>query len=195
MKVSNIKPNPNNPRTIKDANFEKLCKSITEFPKMMELRPIVIDAQGMVLGGNMRLKAIQHLGMKEVPDTWVKFADQLTPDEQRRFIIADNVSGGDWDIEDLAANWDKEELSEWGVVMPWDGMEQNNMTDEDVDLDEEFDPIGISANQQRVVFVFDGSEEAESYLNSLNVKFIKRNMAWQVNMTTQFISSVKEDTK
>ena len=79
--------------------------------------------------------------------------------------------------------------------MPWDGMEQNNMTDDDVDLDEEFDPIGISANQQRVVFVFDGSEEAESYLNSLNVKFIKRNMAWQVNMTTQFISSVKEDTK
>ena len=69
MKVSNIKPNPNNPRTIKDANFEKLCKSITEFPKMMELRPIVIDAQGMVLGGNMRLKAIQHLGMKEVPVT------------------------------------------------------------------------------------------------------------------------------
>ena len=119
MKVSNIKPNPNNPRTIKDANFEKLCKSITEFPKMMELRPIVIDAQGMVLGGNMRLKAIQHLGMKEVPDTWVKFADQLTPDEQRRFIIADNVSGGDWDIEDLVANWDKEELSEWGVELEW----------------------------------------------------------------------------
>lgn len=118
MKVSNIKPNPNNPRTIKDANFEKLCKSITEFPKMMELRPIVIDAQGMVLGGNMRLRAIQHLGMKEVPDTWVKFADQLTPDEQRRFIIADNVSGGEWDFEDLAINWDADELKEWGLDVP-----------------------------------------------------------------------------
>lgn len=138
MKVSNIKPNPNNPRTIKDANFEKLCKSITEFPKMMELRPIVIDAQGMVLGGNMRLKAIQHLGMKEVPDTWVKFADQLTPDEQRRFIIADNVSGGDWDIEDLAANWDKEELNEWGLELEWPA-EPLEATEDDYQIPDEIE--------------------------------------------------------
>ena len=122
MKLSQIKPNPDNPRIIKDSNFEKLCNSIKEFPKMMSLRPIVVDGSNMVLGGNMRLKALQHLGFKEIPDNWVKCADELTEEEQRRFIIADNVSGGEWDIQDLANNWDKEQLDEWGLELPvgWD---------------------------------------------------------------------------
>lgn len=115
MKLSKIKPNPDNPRIIKDSNFEKLCNSIKEFPKMMSLRPIVVDNSNMVLGGNMRLKALQHLGFKEIPDDWVKCADELTEQEQRRFIIADNVSGGEWNTEDLAADWDKVELEEWGL--------------------------------------------------------------------------------
>jgi len=120
MKLSEIKSNPSNPRTIKDESFRKLCNSINEFPKMMELRPIVVDTNGMVLGGNMRLKALQHLGFKEIPDTWVKRADQLTEDEQRRFIIADNVSGGEWDIEALTTEWDVQELEEWGLdVTKW----------------------------------------------------------------------------
>jgi UPF0288 family protein (methanogenesis marker protein 3) len=75
------------------------------------------------------------------------------------------------------------------------GIDENNMTDEDVDLEEEFDPIGVSAGQQRVVFIFDGSEEAESYLNSIKVEFVKRNMAWQVNLCTQSILSAKDDMK
>jgi len=118
MKLSSIKPNPANPRTIKDESFKKLCNSIEQFPKMMALRPMVIDADGVILGGNMRFKALQHLGFKEVPDEWVKRADELTEDERRRFIIADNVSGGDWDVEDLAANWDAKELEEWGLDIP-----------------------------------------------------------------------------
>jgi DNA modification methylase len=118
-KLSSIRPNPANPRIIKDNAFHKLCKSIEEFPKMMALRPMVIDTDGVILGGNMRFKALQHLGFKEVPDEWVKRADELTDDERRRFIIADNVSGGDWDVEDLAANWDRDELDSWGVEIDW----------------------------------------------------------------------------
>ena len=118
MKLSEIKPNPNNPRILKDEKFKKLVKSIEEFPKMMELRPIVIDNSNMVLGGNMRLKALQHLKFKEIPDTWVKQADQLTEDEKQRFIIADNVGFGEWDWDIIANEWDADKLEEWGLDLP-----------------------------------------------------------------------------
>lgn len=114
MKLSKIKANPNNPRVIKDDKFEKLKKSITEFPKMMELRPMVINADDIVLGGNMRLKALKELGFKDIPDEWVKRAEDLTEEEQRRFIIADNVGFGEHDWDVLANEWDIDELGEWG---------------------------------------------------------------------------------
>lgn len=119
MKLSEIRNNPDNPRVIKDLQFEKLCKSIQDFPKMMSLRPIVVDNNMMILGGNMRFKALQHLGFKEIPDEWVKRASELTEDEARRFIIADNVSGGEWNIDDLIENWDKDELESWGLELDW----------------------------------------------------------------------------
>jgi hypothetical protein len=115
MKLSQIKPNPNNPRLIKDERFEKLCKSIQEAPKFMALRPIIIDGEGMILGGNMRYKALLHLGYKEVPDAWVKRADDLTEEERHRFIISDNVGFGQWDWEAVANEWDVEELADWGL--------------------------------------------------------------------------------
>lgn len=115
MKLSDIKPNPNNPRVIKDDRFHKLVKSIREFPKMMSLRPIVIDSKNIVLGGNMRLKAMQHLGFKEIPDDWVKKASELTEEEQKRFIIADNVGFGEHDWEMLSNEWDVAELADWGL--------------------------------------------------------------------------------
>ena len=118
MKLSEIKANPNNPRVIKDDKFAKLVKSIKEFPKMMELRPMVINTDNIVLGGNMRLKALKELGYKEIPDTWVKRAEDLTDEEQRRFIIADNVGFGEHDWEMLANEWDVEELEEWGLDIP-----------------------------------------------------------------------------
>ena len=118
MKLSDIKPNPNNPRVIKDDAFEKLCNSIKEFPKMMALRPMVVDQDNVVLGGNMRLKALQHLGMKEIPDEWVKKASELTEEEKQRFIVVDNVPAGDWDVDALS-DWDKEQLTEWGVDVDW----------------------------------------------------------------------------
>lgn len=118
IKLTTIKSNPNNPRVIRDEKFKKLVKSIEEFPKMMALRPMVVNEEMVVLGGNMRLKALKELGYKEVPNDWVKSAKDLTDDEIRRFIIADNVGFGEHDWEMLANEWNVEELSEWGLDIP-----------------------------------------------------------------------------
>jgi ParB-like chromosome segregation protein Spo0J len=118
IKLSTIKTNPNNPRVIKDDKFAKLVNSIKEFPAMMALRPMVVNADNIVLGGNMRLKALKEAGYTEVPEEWVKSAESLTDDEQRRFIIADNVGFGEHDWEVLANEWDVEELAEWGLDIP-----------------------------------------------------------------------------
>tara|TARA_R110000851_G_scaffold181198_3_gene328832 strand:- start:1417 stop:1992 length:576 start_codon:yes stop_codon:yes gene_type:complete len=183
IKLSAIKSNPNNPRVIKDDKFKKLVQSIKEFPKMMELRPMVLNSDSIVLGGNMRLKALKELGYKEVPIEWVKRADDLTEDEARRFIIADNVGFGEHDWELLNNEWNVEELEGWGLDVWEQGSSLNEMLDSDLDLTEDFDPIGDASGLQRVVFIFNKSEEAESYLKSQKVDFVKRNMAWQVNMT------------
>lgn len=130
VKTSKIKSNPDNPRVIKDDSFKKLVKSIQTFPKMLELRPIVVNSDYMVLGGNMRLKACKEVGLKEIP---VVYAEFLTPEEQKEFIIKDNSSFGQWDFDQLANEWSVEELDEWGVEIPdWHSME-------DVDLDNFFD--------------------------------------------------------
>ena len=118
MNIKDIKSNPNNPRLIKDERFEKLKKSIKEFPKMMALRPMVINKDNIVLGGNMRLKALKELGYTELPDEWVKRAEDLTDEEARRFIIADNVGFGEHDWEILANEWNAEELADWGLDIP-----------------------------------------------------------------------------
>jgi hypothetical protein len=138
MKITDIKPNPNNPRIIKDEKFEKLCKSIQEFPKMMELRPMVTDVNNVLLGGNMRLKALKHLGYKEIPDNWVRKADTLTEDEQRRFIIADNVGFGENDWEMLKADWDLQELEDWGVDVPEFEIEKNEGLEQNKKLSDRF---------------------------------------------------------
>lgn len=181
MKISEIKPNPNNPRLIKDDKFKKLCQSLKDFPEMLELRPIVVNKDMIILGGNMRYKAAKEIGLKEIP---VKVADNLTPEQEREFLIKDNTSGGEWDFEILANEWDVEQLEEWGLDVPnWAvGVDENSMDDADVDIQEEFNAIGTMDGKQRVVFLFDGPEEAESYLNSLKVDFKKMNMAWQVDL-------------
>lgn len=118
MKLSSIKPNPSNPRVIKDDKFKKLVKSITDFPKMLELRPMIINDDMILLGGNMRLKALQHIGYTEIPDEWVRKASDLTPEEQRQFIIKDNVGYGEWDWDMLANDFEIDELGEWGLDVP-----------------------------------------------------------------------------
>ena len=115
VKISQVKTNPNNPRLIKDHKFKKLVKSIKEFPEMLEIRPIVVDKDNIVLGGNMRLRACQEAGLKEV---YILKASQLTEKQQREFIVKDNVGFGEWDWDDLANEWDAEELEDWGLDLP-----------------------------------------------------------------------------
>ena len=121
VKIADIKVNPNNPRLIRDDKFAKLVQSIKDFPQMLEIRPIVVNADMIVLGGNMRLKACKEAGIKEVP---IIIADNLTEEQQREFLIKDNVSGGEWDWQMIAADWDNEELEAWGLDVPvFDGEE------------------------------------------------------------------------
>ena len=185
VKITEVITNPNNPRLIKDDKFKKLVKSIQEFPDMLNVRPIVVNKDMVVLGGNMRLKAIKEAGIKEINVDIVDWNEQ----QQKEFIVKDNVGYGEWDWDDLANNWDSTELSNWGLEIPnfASGHEINSLNENDLDFTEEFNPIGISADLQRVVFIFDNKEEAEKYLKDSNIEFIKRNMAWQVNMSTQSI--------
>ena len=112
VKISEVKSNPNNPRQIKDDKFAKLVQSIKDFPEMLDIRPIVVNADMVVLGGNMRFKACKEAGLKEVP---IIVAENLTDEQQKEFIIKDNVSGGEWDWDMLANEWEVEQLNEWGL--------------------------------------------------------------------------------
>jgi len=157
MKLSAIHTNPANPRLIKDERFKKLVKSISEFPKMMELRPIIVDADGMILGGNMRFKALKELGYKDIPDAWVKRASELTDEEKQRFIIEDNVPFGEWDWDTLANEWDSAELAEWGLDVPVI-----------VEGTDPFDDAGITAQSKYGVIVeCDSAGAQESIFNDL----------------------------
>lgn len=112
VKITEVKVNPNNPRLIKDDKFKKLVRSIKDFPEMLNIRPIVVNSDMIVLGGNMRLKACKEAGLKEVP---IIIADNLTEEQQREFLIKDNTSGGEWDWEMIANEWDAEQLGDWGL--------------------------------------------------------------------------------
>lgn len=111
IKISQVKNNPNNPRLIKNDKFKKLVKSVQDFPEMLELRPIVVDENMIVLGGNMRLKACKEAGLKEV---WIEVAD-LTEQQKKEFTIKDNVGFGEWEWDILANEWDSVQLAEWGL--------------------------------------------------------------------------------
>lgn len=115
VKISEVKLNPNNPRLIKDDKFAKLVQSIKDLPQMLSIRPIVVNTDMIVLGGNMRLKACKEAGLKEVP---IIIADDLNEDQQREFLIKDNVSGGEWDWSMIANDWDSEQLEQWGLDVP-----------------------------------------------------------------------------
>jgi hypothetical protein len=115
LKINEIKLNPNNPRIIKDDKFTKLVQSIKDFPEMLDIRPIVVNQDMIILGGNMRFKACKEAGLKEIP----VIVTDLTEEQQREFLIKDNVSGGEWDW-DLLNEWDTEQLEDWGLDIPFD---------------------------------------------------------------------------
>lgn len=155
MLINEIKPNPNNPRIIKDIKFKQLVKSIQDFPQMLELRPIVIDENNMVLGGNMRLKACIEAGLKDVP---VKQAKDLTEEQKKEFIVKDNVGYGEWDWDDLANNWDAQELTDWGLDIPnFDIIDEKELIDLSDKLKSEF----------KIEIICKSEEEQETTYNKL----------------------------
>ncbi|MEJ6792003.1 MAG: ParB N-terminal domain-containing protein [Lacinutrix sp.] len=115
VKITEVKGNKDNPRIIKDDKFKKLVQSIKDFPEMLKIRPIVVNGEMTVLGGNMRLKACQKAGLKEV---WIIKADNLTEEQQKEFIIKDNSGFGEWDWDTLANEWDVDKLEDWGLDVP-----------------------------------------------------------------------------
>jgi ParB-like chromosome segregation protein Spo0J len=163
MKLTNLKSNPSNPRIIKDDKFKKLVKSIKEFPEMMDKRPIVcvtdVDGKLYPLGGNMRLKALQELNFKEIPDTWVMLADSWTQEQRKEFIIKDNVGYGEWDWDDLANNWDEEFLTEWGLDLPG--------FDKEVKLDDADDLSSEIKSLYRIEIICSDEEHQENTYNKL----------------------------
>ena len=189
--INTVKANPNNPRIIKDDKFAKLVKSINEFPQMLNLRPIVVNDDMVVLGGNMRLKACKEAGLKEIP---IIKASELTEQQQKEFIVKDNVGYGEWDWDDLANNWEVEELTEWGLTIPnWSaGINENEMSELDLDMTEEFDPIGISKGLVRLVVIFNGMIEAKDWIekNVPKLEYKKKgnddNIILQVNLSTNY---------
>ena len=133
VKISKVKGNPNNPRVIKNDKFKKLVKSIQEFPEMLKLRPIVVDEDMIVLGGNMRLKASKEAGLKEV---WIEAAEGLTEEQKKEFIVKDNVGFGEWDWDMLGNVWDNAKLGEWGMdVWQPEDAETWNDTENKSDVD------------------------------------------------------------
>jgi DNA modification methylase len=117
VSITEVKPNGSNPRIIKDPKFKQLVQSIQEFPEMLELRPIIVNADMVILGGNMRYKACMDAGIKEIP---IMIADSLDEAKQKEFIVKDNVGFGEWDWDVLANEWDVEELAHWGLDLPLD---------------------------------------------------------------------------
>ena len=142
VKISKVKGNPNNPRIIKNDKFKKLVTSIKEFPEMLKLRPIVVDEDFMVLGGNMRLRASKEAGLKEV---WIEVAEGLTEEQKKEFIVKDNVGFGEWEWDILANEWDSVQLAEWGLDV-W----QN---EDDIETSDEFSlPDGDKGNLEQITY-------------------------------------------
>jgi len=157
VKISEVKANPNNPRLIKDDKFAKLVKSIKDFPQMLKIRPIVVNSDMVILGGNMRLKACKEAGVKEVP---IIIADELTEEQQREFIIKDNVSGGEWDWEQLANEWNSDDLDKWGLDVVGFDLDGEKFG-EDFTL-----PDGDKAPFQQMTFTL-ADEQAEQVKNAI----------------------------
>jgi len=184
-KISDIKPNPNNPRIIKDDKFLKLVNSIKEFPEMLKIRPIVINEDNIVLGGNMRLKACKEAKLKEIP---VIMASELTEAQQREFIIKDNIGFGDWDFQDLAQNWDSEELGTWGLDLPTFASEVDYSILDDEDISSQLESM-TNGVKKAIQIEFESEHYEEAYEL---IKFWRERQAYVGGMIMEFLNKEKE---
>tara|TARA_R110000764_G_scaffold118882_2_gene206430 strand:- start:123 stop:695 length:573 start_codon:yes stop_codon:yes gene_type:complete len=185
LKISVIKPNTENPRVIRDNKFKKLVASIKEFPEMLKLRPIVVNKDMIILGGNMRYKACIEAGLKEV---WVLKATDLTKEQENEFIVKDNVGFGEWDWDLLANSFDNVELKEWGldVWQPEEDVDYSILDDDDLSGDLEDMTSGVKKAIQ-IPFELEHYEEASEL-----VKFWRNQKAYVGGMIIECLKSEKE---
>ena len=185
IKISEIKLNPNNPRLIKDDKFAKLVKSVKEFPEMLDIRPIVVNSDMIILGGNMRFRAAKEAGMKELP---VIIANNLTEEQQREFLIKDNVSGGEWDWDMLANEWEQEQLEEWGLDVPnfATDVDYSILDDEDVSSQLEDMTNGV---KKAIQIEFEAEHYEEAYEL---VKFWRDKGGYVGGMIMEYLKAEKE---
>ena len=183
--IKEVKPNQVNPRYIKDYKFKKLVKSIKSFPEMLEKRPIVVDENMIVLGGNMRLKASIEAGVKEV---WVDVAEGWTEEQKKEFIIKDNVGFGEWDWDILANEWNKFEIEDWGLSLP---IFQDNLSNNDdykgLNPDLELESF-MNSEIKRLYLVYD-SDTFEKVVNWFNKKIKESGL----NDYSEYILKLIED--
>jgi ParB-like chromosome segregation protein Spo0J len=188
-KINNIKPNPRNPRLIRDSRFDSLCTSLREFPEMLEKRPLVCftdtDGKFVVLGGNMRLKAAKEIGLKELP---IMLADDWTAEQKDQFLIKDNIGFGEWNFDELAADWDVEQLEAWGLDVPEfaPDVDYSILDNEDVEaqLNEMTDGV-----KKAIQIEF----EAEHYVEAYElVKFWREQGGYVGGMIMEFLKAEKE---
>tara|TARA_R100000781_G_C4081542_1_gene127922 strand:- start:1916 stop:2428 length:513 start_codon:yes stop_codon:yes gene_type:complete len=167
LKIKILKPNKNNPRVIRDNKFAKLVQSIIDFPEMLELRPIVIDEENVILGGNMRYKACIEAGLKEVP---VKVAEGLSEAQKKEFIVKDNVGFGEWDWDILANDWDNKQIEEWGLDV-WQTLDEEAQkeSEKNYSLEDELWFLHIEFNEET-----DAQKWYEKLLiENLNIKIVQ----------------------
>lgn len=169
VKISEVKTNPKNPRLIKDDKFRKLVKSIKEFPQMLELRPIVVDENNIVLGGNMRLKACKEVGLKEV---FIVRAEDLTEEQKDEFIVKDNVGFGEWDWDVLANEFDLEQLEDWGLDVPIDDRIDELEDGEEIELSQS---VQLEPPKEYILIMAEpNSVDWEEIKETLKLKMVRR---------------------
>lgn len=177
MKLNTLKLNPKNPRVIKDDKFKQLVKSIQEFPEMMAKRPMVcvtdpVDGKLFPLGGNMRLKALQHLKFADVPDEWVSLADDWTEEKRAEFTIKDNVGFGEWNWDELAEDWDIDLLSDWGLDVPINDKVDNISDGETIEVEKS---VQLEPPMEYILILAEpNSVEWEELKEMLKLKMVKR---------------------
>jgi len=187
--ISEIKANPKNPRVIKDFKFEKLVQSLKDFPEMLEKRPLVCftdtDKKLVVLGGNMRLKAANELGLKKLP---VILADDWTEEQKAQFLIKDNVGFGEWDFDSLANEWDVEQLEDWGLNIPQFSTDVDYSILEDDDVSQQLEDM-TDGVKKAIQIEFEAEHYEDAYAL---VKFWREREAYVGGMIMEYLKAEKE---
>jgi len=189
VKISSIKANSKNPRQIKDDKFKKLVQSIRDFPDMLNKRPLIcftdVDKKYVVLGGNMRLKAAQEVGLKEMP---IILADDWTQEQKDEFLIKDNVGFGEWNWDDLANEWDSGLLDNWGLDVWQSEPDIDYSILDDDDLSEQ---LGDMTNGVKKAIQIEF--ELEHYESAFElVKFWRERKAYVGGMIMEYLKAEKE---